>query len=540
MSTPGPFDKADLLSRPRPLTKPVQVGGSLQSPWVVVPLLLAGLSIASGIVVALNGTPEALLVFLPLAAVLAVPGGVAALILLSRSRHIRVDPDGFTYIQGGKRETYKDEEIVGVSQRSVQKASLWRSVRIDVHTQAGLSSFDLEYEVTFNTPDPLYEFVDRIIRAHARRVMDGLEGGARLDGEGWHYSRDGLSIHHGPRRGIYPPDELTFFGFYGEALAVWRGDEVEPLLRVPDHTVNAHALSQIIWANMEKRPQRNDTLPGKPLGRLLSTLHGRDAWLGWPTLVFALGMAGLLVPMSFIPEMLLAVVILGTLATVLGGLALWLILRASYLRLAYHQFGIAQPGLGRSLLFTEMARMTWTNTFILLEAHDPDRPTIRFSSISLMQNRDEFAVRDHIAATIATRWWEELGKGPVQWTQRLRFLPEGLEYRSKGFLSDPEPVVAPYYTTSYYALPQWLEVFVTGAPAAVLQQPYNEPNFYPGLKLLDWIYEWLRKQYEEQRKAGQKEDHRVDFSKWRGPQTTEQRYRASDGPERQISPEKPQ
>jgi hypothetical protein len=134
--------------------------------------------------------------------------------------------------------------------------------------------------------------------------------------------------------------------------------------------------------------------------------------------------------------------------------------------------------------------------------------------------------RDHIASVIAGRWWEELVLGPVLWTQRLRFLPEGLQYRPEGAPPEGEPVTVPYRSVSYQIDHYSMGLLVAGSPAPVLEQSLAEENFYPGLKLLQMIQERLREQ----------EGPRPDYSARPGPQTQIGLYRISDGPARQITP----
>ncbi len=535
----NPFGKADFLPKPRTYVKPVQVGGSLQSAWVGVPLAIAALALCVTIIGTARESFTWLLIGGPIAAAIAAPGVVAALILLSRQQWLEVTDDGFTLVRrGGVRRPYRDDQITGVSQRTTAQpdGGLWRWVRLDTHTEAGPEFVSFSYPVPPGQPDPLFTLVDRVVRGMATRAIEGADVGARLEGTGWHFDRHGLHVHHGPHKGVYRPDELTHVAVHDQKMCVWRGIEAEALLRVPDHTVNAHALGQVVWHFVEKRPDQSGTLPGQPLGRLLLERRGRDAALGWFCLAIALGLSSLFVPMSYSRAPLAGYIAFACLLAPLAALGLWLTLRASYLRLAFHQFGVAQPGRGRSLLYADVERMTWHANFILLEPPQGDpRPPIRFSTVGVVEDVDFAAMRDLAASAVAARWAEQLSRGPVQWTKRLRFMPGGLEYRPAGFFGDTEPVTAPYHLTSYYLLQMHMDLFVTGAPKPVVQQPLAEANFWPGLILLIWIYADLQRQREEQQKSGRKEDPRPDFTFGKGAPKDE-RLRALDGPERKVTP----
>jgi len=471
---PNPFAKADFLARPRNIVKPVLVGGSLTSPWVGMPIFLATICLVGCFYGYTREGPNGVywLVYgVPLSLAVAVPGVAAAVVQLARRRWLEVTDDGFTILYRDRRRAYKDEQITGVSQRTHVRpeGGYWRWIRLDVHTEDGDESVPCSYLVPPGEGDPLFPLVDRVVRGMARRVVERQAEGARVEGGGWHYDRHGLHVHHGPQRGVYTPEELTCVGVHDQLMCVWRGIETEALLRVPDTSLNAHALGQIVWAFIENRPGLNEPIPGQPLGRLLFVRRGRDAGLAWFMVGFCFLLSLLFIPMSFSKAPLAGYLAFSGLIALFGAPAVWLILRASYLRLAFHQFGVTQPGRRRSLLYADVDRMTWYATFILLEPRaGVGGPSIRFSSVGISEDADVIGMRDHLATVIAQRWWEELGRGPVRWTKRMRLMQTGIEYCPAGFLVDGEPVTAPYHVTSYYLLQMHMDLFVTGAARPVV------------------------------------------------------------------------
>jgi hypothetical protein len=69
----------------------------------------------------------------------------------------------------------------------------------------------------------------------------------------------------------------------------------------------------------------------------------------------------------------------------------------------------------------------------------------------------------------------------VTWTDGLRFLPEGLEYRAAGFLGRKAPVVIPYSQISGYDLHQgMLWLWVAGRKKPAVKESTALPNFFPG------------------------------------------------------------
>jgi hypothetical protein len=502
-----PIDPSKFIARggSKPISRRVLVGGTLQSAWVVVPFATAAILAAVGVLLYFRTDIPYVLALVPLGLLAAIPGAIAAAIQLARRRWMEVTPNGFTLIRrDGSRRTYDDEQIIGITQRLWPRSdgSWLRRVVIDVASDDGGDTIDCFYHIEANKEDPLFSLVDRNARALAQRTSDNLEQGARLSGTGWHYDRDGLHVHHGPRRGTYPLDDLTYIAFFDAQIKIYRGTETEPLFCISDASRNAHTLGQyILWGTMEKRPTVNDPLPDEPLGRHMHTIRGWDDRAGWTLLVLSgLALVGF-VTVGLLHEQTVMLV-LGGMCLPLVGLGLWLVLRASYMRIKYHQFGVAQPGRGRSLLFNDLGAMNWTGTDIRLEPL-PGAPgqVILFQTTGYNYSNDRVTIRDYIASKIAERWGKEMANGPVQWTKNLRFLPDKLEYLPAGIFGKGEPVAVPYHITSYYLIQTWMELFVQGESRMVLKQPINAMNFWPGLILLNWIYASLR----EQAQSGQQQ-----------------------------------
>src|SRR5262249_17820136 len=124
----------------------------------------------------------------------------------------------------------------------------------------------------------------------------------------------------------------------------------------------------------------------------------------------------------------LGLVFAGLLSTFVA-LAVW----SWFTRVRFHEYGVVQPGLWgpRVLMDHEIATMTCQGPRRLVFAPAPGcgLPTVRYHSFGSDHDEGLKALRDHVAWLIAQRWAEQLAKGPVGWTLRLRFLPGGLEYR---------------------------------------------------------------------------------------------------------------
>jgi hypothetical protein len=95
-------------------------------------------------------------------------------------------------------------------------------------------------------------------------------------------------------------------------------------------------------------------------------------------------------------------------------------------------------------------------------------------------------LRDSISQIIANRMSAQFAQGrAVTWTDGLRFLPDGLEYRAAGFFGRKAPELIPYSQISGYDLHQgmfWLWVHDRKKP--VVKENMALPNFFPGYHLL--------------------------------------------------------
>jgi hypothetical protein len=95
-------------------------------------------------------------------------------------------------------------------------------------------------------------------------------------------------------------------------------------------------------------------------------------------------------------------------------------------------------------------------------------------------------LRDSVSQLIANRMAREFGEGrSVVWTDGLRFLPEGLEYRASGFLGRKAPIVLPYSQILGHDANQgvfWL--WIQGRKKPVVKENMALPNFFPGYMFL--------------------------------------------------------
>ena len=73
----------------------------------------------------------------------------------------------------------------------------------------------------------------------------------------------------------------------------------------------------------------------------------------------------------------------------------------------------------------------------------------------------------------------------VTWTDCLRFLPEGLEYRAQTFFGRKAPVLIPFSQIYGYDADKGVfHLWVHGNNKPVAKETVGKPNFFPGYHLL--------------------------------------------------------
>jgi hypothetical protein len=162
-------------------------------------------------------------------------------------------------------------------------------------------------------------------------------------------------------------------------------------------------------------------------------------------------------------------------------------------QLRFHEFGVAQPVWGgvRQLLYSEIAVVLWKRDQVLTlrPAAGAGLPAITFRTMFRKFDAEMAGMREHLCRFLAQRWAQQVRLGPLNWTTRLRFLPGGLEYRPSGLLGPGETVSVPYPLTSYRLENNQFLLFVSGQPRPVLRERVDQPNFFVGLVVLNWIYQ---------------------------------------------------
>ncbi len=481
----------------RPLTVPLLIRGSYDHPLFVAVWSMVVIFACLGAVSLLRTRVwDAALACWSISALMSVPATLLTL-WIRRQRHwLEVSLTGFVISRRGQRRMYTDDQVVGVAQsaRSDAEGNVKRRVVIEVAGNEGNEQIDCRFRVPAGQTDPLAAFLERVQQGLARRTIEGLAGGAKLRGAGWFLDRQGL--HRGST--LHRLEEISWVGFFGRRLYLWRGDEERSFLRLSLDARNVHVLGLVLTQMIQRRPGYDQPPPGLPLGRLLLERREWRAAVAVPlvtmaaTGVAALSVYSVLVRARAVRDLTPLLVMSGILLMmlVLGALQCW----AGWgNRVRFYERGVTQPRRRgeKRLLYEDLGEVTWKRDrmLILRPLQGLDARTIRFRAFARKFDLGLLTIRDHLCRILAQRWAAQLPHGPLPWTARLRFLPGALEYQPWKLLGHNEPVCIPYHAVTGFRLEALNCVILLAGPnPLVCRERHDLPNFFVGLMLLTWIY----------------------------------------------------
>jgi hypothetical protein len=469
-------------------------------------LVLAGFGSFFAVVgtfAAVTGAPwELVLLEMFLATVFGSPVLFTSLWKLTHRRWLEVTVPGFVLTGRGKRIAFRDEQVVGIGQYgNADHSGTDRVIRLKIDRGKDIETIECRYRIPPAKIDPLAAFIDRVVHGLARRTRENLSRGAALSGKRWRVDHEGLHYMTRGKRAVYPLECLSRASHHGGRLCVWKGEEERPFLRIRSASRNAYPLGILLHEAILANPAPVNELPGKPLGRMLLDRRSPDRRNALIVIAGSLLLCLICDAMAlygggeqgwdWATFFLLAAVPHGVL---LAGV--FQFFRGSQSTIRFHEAGISQERRGgvRELLYTDVETMTWKGgkEVVLTPRAGSDRPVIRYRSAYGNETPELNEYRDHIATIIARRWLTELEKGPVTWTPRLRFVPNGLEYRQERVIGHGELQTVPFDKFGHRFGRGKLLLFVQGEPGAVVSESMGGANFFPGLMLVRMIWQRAR------------------------------------------------
>ena len=166
------------------------------------------------------------------------------------------------------------------------------------------------------------------------------------------------------------------------------------------------------------------------------------------------------------------------------------------------QYGISQKNAfgENGFLYTETAKLTYaasavyvngvytgtTYTFTFFPDTHTGKKDLTYTCHMKEMDEELENLRGHVSRVVAGKMAQQFSEeNPVQWTDSLRFLPEGLEYTASGWFSKKPPQIIRYQDISSYGIHEgYLHLWLEGAENSSIQETVQKENFFPGYELL--------------------------------------------------------
>jgi hypothetical protein len=485
----------------------VQIGRSYKE-WWFVGLIVVAVSLAAIGGLLLAAKDEAALALLMAAAIAGFSACMSAFVIARSRFQIEVQEEGFLVRDRlGERE-FTDEQVICASLSSRPDYingvlnSTTRTFDVWVEGADGPERVKLMNRLAVAARDPLGPFIERVQLRLYERAHASLAAGQPFEGEGWMLNQEELVMPSGRETRGVRFDALAAADIFDNQLCVWQNGQDEPVLRIPVSSANTWILLRLLQERIAKRPEGALPPSGDQLGRILfERKPGRTTKI----LLWLFPLAGLAIVVVLV---LLAVfkagpvVFLGGLPACFFVLMLWLFFVSHAVEFRAHELGVRRKSLFRTqqLKYAEVDVFTYSavrqyvkgvysgTNFTLTFASQAAGRSQTLTYSKHLRNADEGLdhVRDHVSQLIAQRMAQQLAVGSaVTWTDSLRFLPEGLEYRAKGLFGRKPPVIVLYSQIhGYDADAGTFHLWIYGKKKPVAKESVARPNFFPGYLLL--------------------------------------------------------
>lgn len=490
----------------RKVSAPVQVGRSYREWRFVVLVGLSACLLIAGITLLAVQNRFGLTVLI-LGAVSAF-SAIMSWLTISRTRfQIESLPDGFLVRNRAGEREFTDDQVIcaslsfranytnGVLNSTSRTFDVW------VESEAGPEQIKMVSRLGVGASDPLHPLIERISTHLYERANAALEAGQVFEGEGWTLHQSELVVRTTRAAEAVRFDSLAAADIFDNQLCVWKHGQEAPVLRIPAASANTQVLLRLLRDRIVAT-ENAEPLSAGELGRILfERKPGRSVVaVLWLVPIMALGVLVSTAIAAFLrgdPRLF----IVG--AAVTGGLGIiWALALAQCVEFRVHEHGIRWKLLFRTqqLKYTEVGSFTYaavrqyvkgvysgTNFTLTFVASSGAKPKKLTYSRKLRNADAELEhLRDYVSQLIADRMQEQfVQRKAVSWTDGLKFLPEGLEYRASGFFGRKPPVVIPYSQIVGFDLNQgmfWL--WVPGKKSAAVKENTSQPNFFPGYLFL--------------------------------------------------------
>lgn len=490
-------------------SEPLQIGRSFREWWFLALVVSVPCLLTAGVAL--------LVVKSPFGSGLLIGGGVSALsaviaaFLIRRSRfQVQVGAGVFRVRDRRGEREFTDDQVICASHSARPNyvngvlKSTTRTFDVWVEGDAGPERVKMVNRLAIGAFDPLADFVERLFAHLHERAIAALEDGQPFEGEGWTLYPVELVVQTGRASQNVQLEDLAAAEIFDDHICVWKHGQDEPVMRIPISAANTQILLRLLVERITRRSPNGDTLAGNRLGRVLfERKPGRlNVALLWLLPIAAL-LTIVVVNLGVVRGGRNAFLMSLPLVALLG--LIWLLVLSQSVEFRVHEHGVRRKWLFRSrqLKFSEVESFTYsavrhyakgvytgtnfTLTFAALAGGKPKKLT--YAKNLRNADADLDRLRDYVSRLIADRMAAQFALDrPVTWTEGLRFLPEGLEYRPTGFLGRKAPVVIPYEQIYGFDASQgtfWL--WVSGRKKPRVKESLSLPNFFPGYLFLTEI-----------------------------------------------------
>jgi hypothetical protein len=389
----------------------------------------------------------------------------------------------------------KDNHDQGILKSTTRRFVVWLASDEDRPER-----FEMINVIRIGSFDPLGGLIKRLgDRLFAQACADRA-GKKSVLGERWLLEGDRLTLNGKSGPAECAMAEVVAVACADDHLCVWRrGDELA-FAKIPAKSANALLLRQLLEVELQGRRVSHDVAPLGSLGRIIFE-RPAQASARWFPLVF-----GLLLLVAGVAVCTRGRLVFGIVLGVplgLAGILLWVIsYRVRRVVFRCHELGVHKVAIlgERRLLYSEVQSLSYSmsrhyyhgmymgSTFRLAFEPIPEKKGNSVNHTVSLQNADKELenLRDRVSMIIAQRQARQLAaRQPVPWTPRIRFLPDGVEYRRWSLFGKGTVLTTPYSKISAIRFEKsYLRAWVIGEKKPLFSVVSSLPNVFPTFFLL--------------------------------------------------------
>ncbi|MCA9185688.1 MAG: hypothetical protein KDA99_08715, partial [Planctomycetales bacterium] len=399
--------------------------------------------------------------------------------------------DGFNVTDRRGSRGYYDEDVNGFAwliDRDFSNPS-----KISVIRKGGIWVADDPDPIRLNSKywggdvDPVGELLHRISESLLRRCEESTRSGGQLDGKGWSFGNQRLSINKAGDQRELPLSQLTAIDVLRNNLCLWCQGRDEPTVELGMDDKNVFVLHRLLYEHLKDRPRSDDSEP-QGLGRILfakETTKTQFLIVSVVGLAFLVGAAGCAATQQWLA------------AWIAGAIGLALVIAAATTRknaLRCHAHGLFyQTAYGsQEIRYSDIATFTYhsvrmyyngvyTGTNVSMSFMPAEGKPLKYSTNA--KDITEFeSLRDHVATVVGYRMLQQFQNGQaVTWTKNATFHPDHLEYHPTGFVGRKAPEQVPYSEITGTTIEHGsFFLWRTGVNKSVFRESTSMENFFPG------------------------------------------------------------